>query len=148
VVNFLTHIDISENRYTFFSSSRVLSESWWMDLCSKCESGQFANQHKYVIDSTRKLHFILRRLLSCPQRREVRIECEILYSHCLGRRPCIQGVSKISIQPLLLFVTNHILKKSSIFWDETPCSPLKVNRRFREHVASIFRVEEQSKQER
>jgi hypothetical protein len=32
--------------------------------------------------------------------------------------------------------------KSIIFWDMTACSPLKVNRDFREHVASIFRDEE------
>jgi hypothetical protein len=37
-----------------------------------------------------------------------------------------------------------VVMKSSLFWDITPCSPLKVNRRFvsEEHVASIFRVEE------
>jgi hypothetical protein len=37
--------------------------------------------------------------------------------------------------------------KSSIFWNITPCSPLKVNRFSEEHIASIFRVEEQAEQE-
>jgi hypothetical protein len=31
--------------------------------------------------------------------------------------------------------------KSSIYWDITPCSPVKVSRRFGENFASIFRVE-------
>jgi hypothetical protein len=35
-----------------------------------------------------------------------------------------------------------VVVKSPIFCDITPCSPLKVNRRSKEHVASIFRVEE------
>jgi hypothetical protein len=34
-----------------------------------------------------------------------------------------------------------------LFWDITPCSPLQVNRRFGEHNASIFTVEENAKQE-
>jgi hypothetical protein len=34
-----------------------------------------------------------------------------------------------------------------MFWDTTVCSPLKVNQRFEEHVATIFRFEEQAKQE-
>jgi hypothetical protein len=37
--------------------------------------------------------------------------------------------------------------KSIIFWDITPCSPLKIIRRFGEHVSSIFRVEEYAKHE-
>jgi hypothetical protein len=37
-------------------------------------------------------------------------------------------------------VLTAVVMKSSIFWDVSPCSPLKVNRRFGEHVASIFRV--------
>jgi hypothetical protein len=36
---------------------------------------------------------------------------------------------------------------SSIFWDITPCSPLKVNRLFGGNAASIFMVEEYVKQE-
>jgi hypothetical protein len=28
-----------------------------------------------------------------------------------------------------------------MFWDKTPCSPLKVNQVSEEHIASIFRVE-------
>jgi hypothetical protein len=35
-----------------------------------------------------------------------------------------------------------LLRESSVSWDIRLCSPLKVNRRFGEHVASIFRVEE------
>jgi hypothetical protein len=34
--------------------------------------------------------------------------------------------------------------RNSIFWDITPCSTVKVNRDSEEHIASIFRVEEQS----
>jgi hypothetical protein len=37
--------------------------------------------------------------------------------------------------------------KSTIFWDITPCSPLKVNDVPEEHVAFIFRVEEWAQQE-
>jgi hypothetical protein len=37
--------------------------------------------------------------------------------------------------------------KSSVFWDIMPCSPLKVDPRFGEYFASIFRVEEYTKQE-
>jgi hypothetical protein len=33
-----------------------------------------------------------------------------------------------------------MVAKISIFWDVIPCSWLKVNRYFGEHVASIFRV--------
>jgi hypothetical protein len=33
--------------------------------------------------------------------------------------------------------------KSYFFWDITPCIPLKDCGRFEEHVASIFRVEEE-----
>jgi hypothetical protein len=32
--------------------------------------------------------------------------------------------------------------KNSIFWDITPCSPLKVNEVSEKHVASIVRVDE------
>jgi hypothetical protein len=39
-------------------------------------------------------------------------------------------------------VLTAVVMKSPIFWDITPCSPLKVNRSSKEHVASIFRVEE------
>jgi hypothetical protein len=35
-----------------------------------------------------------------------------------------------------------VVMKSSIFCDITPCSPIKVNRRFGEHIASIIRVKE------
>jgi hypothetical protein len=31
---------------------------------------------------------------------------------------------------------------STTFWDISPCSPLKINRRFEKHIASTFRVEE------
>jgi hypothetical protein len=37
--------------------------------------------------------------------------------------------------------------KNSIFWNITPCSPLKVNQHLEEHVTSIFRTEELAKQE-
>jgi hypothetical protein len=39
-------------------------------------------------------------------------------------------------------VFTAVVMKSIIFWDITPCSPLSVNRRLEEHIASIFRVEE------
>jgi hypothetical protein len=39
-------------------------------------------------------------------------------------------------------VFTAVVMKSIIFWDITPCTPLSVNRRFGEHIASIFRVEE------
>jgi hypothetical protein len=37
--------------------------------------------------------------------------------------------------------------KSSVFYDMTPCSQLKVNNVSEEHVASIFRVAEYAKHE-
>jgi hypothetical protein len=46
------------------------------------------------------------------------------------------------MQEYFIFVLN-----SSVFWDITPCSPLKVNRRFGETFAFIFRVEELAKHE-
>jgi hypothetical protein len=42
---------------------------------------------------------------------------------------------------------NKLHRKIYIFWDTTLCSPLKVNRRFGELVASIFRIEVEAKQE-
>jgi hypothetical protein len=36
--------------------------------------------------------------------------------------------------------------KSTVFWDVTPCSP-ETSDVSEEHIASIFRVEEQAKQE-
>jgi hypothetical protein len=38
-------------------------------------------------------------------------------------------------------VLTAVVMKCIVLWDITPCSPLKVNRRYREHIASIFRVE-------
>jgi hypothetical protein len=35
-------------------------------------------------------------------------------------------------------VLTAVVTKSPIFWDITPCSTLKVNRSFVEHVTSIF----------
>jgi hypothetical protein len=39
-------------------------------------------------------------------------------------------------------VLTMVVMKSTIFWDITPCSPLNVNRRFRETYLLILRVEE------
>jgi hypothetical protein len=39
-------------------------------------------------------------------------------------------------------VFTEVVMKSIIFWDMTLCSPSSFNRRFEEHIASIFRVEE------
>jgi hypothetical protein len=38
-------------------------------------------------------------------------------------------------------IATNLLVKSTIFWDITPCGPLKVNRRSDEYIASISRVE-------
>jgi hypothetical protein len=38
-------------------------------------------------------------------------------------------------------VVTAVVMKSTVFWDIMACSPLKVNRRFGGHIASIFRVE-------
>jgi hypothetical protein len=38
-------------------------------------------------------------------------------------------------------VLSAVVMKSAIFWDITPCSPLKVRDVPEEHIASIFRVE-------
>jgi hypothetical protein len=39
-------------------------------------------------------------------------------------------------------VLTPVVMKSSVFWELTPYSPLKVNKFSEEHIASIFRVEE------
>jgi hypothetical protein len=38
-------------------------------------------------------------------------------------------------------VLTPVLMKSTVFWDITPCSPLKFNDGLEEHIASVFRVE-------
>jgi hypothetical protein len=38
-------------------------------------------------------------------------------------------------------------KESSVFWDITPCIPLKITEVSEEYVTSMFRVEEYTKQE-
>jgi hypothetical protein len=42
----------------------------------------------------------------------------------------------------VIFVGSEVLTAVVIFWDITPCTPLKFKRRFGGHIASIFRVEE------
>jgi hypothetical protein len=39
-------------------------------------------------------------------------------------------------------VLTPVVMKNNIFWDITPCSPLKVNRLSEELIASIFRLGE------
>jgi hypothetical protein len=39
------------------------------------------------------------------------------------------------------------VQRNTVFWNITPCSPLKVNRRFGTNIACIFKVEEQTKEE-
>jgi hypothetical protein len=49
------------------------------------------------------------------------------------------------LNPVLLFTPYSLSftgRKSSIFWDITPCSTLKITDVSEEHVAFIFRVEE------
>jgi hypothetical protein len=38
-------------------------------------------------------------------------------------------------------------QNSSLFWDITPCSPLKIKRRFRGSYPSFFKVKEKAKQD-
>jgi hypothetical protein len=38
-------------------------------------------------------------------------------------------------------VLTAVIMKSPIFWDITPCMPLKVNRLSEEYVTSIFKIE-------
>jgi hypothetical protein len=53
------------------------------------------------------------------------------------------GVSYVGYE-----VPTAVAMKSSIFWDITLCSPLKVNLCVsKKHIASIFSVDEQAKQE-
>jgi hypothetical protein len=40
-----------------------------------------------------------------------------------------------------------IVIESSVFWDITPCIPLKINPHFGGHVASTFKFRKQGKQE-
>jgi hypothetical protein len=46
----------------------------------------------------------------------------------------ITGVAYVGFEVLTAVVMN-----SSVFWDIMPCSPLKVNRRFGEHITYILR---------
>jgi hypothetical protein len=39
-------------------------------------------------------------------------------------------------------VITAVIIESTIFWDVTPCSLLKVNQPMEEHISSIFSVEE------
>jgi hypothetical protein len=39
-------------------------------------------------------------------------------------------------------VLTAVVMKTTIFWDISPCSPLKSTGVSEEHIASIFRVEE------
>jgi hypothetical protein len=52
--------------------------------------------------------------------------------------------SKINIA--VFDVLTAVVMKTSVFWDIMPCSPLSQPDISEEQVASIFRVEEQSKQ--
>jgi hypothetical protein len=48
-------------------------------------------------------------------------------------------LEKILRKSLGLEVLTSVVMRNSVFWDITPCCPLKMNRRFGERVASIFR---------
>jgi hypothetical protein len=52
------------------------------------------------------------------------------------------GVSRIQNKLVGVEVITGMIMKSSIFWNITACSPLKVNRSFGEDIAFIFRVQE------
>jgi hypothetical protein len=49
--------------------------------------------------------------------------------------------SSVSIKVIGFEVLSAVVSKSTVCSDITPCSKLKVNRRFEEHIASIFKVE-------
>jgi hypothetical protein len=48
---------------------------------------------------------------------------------------------------LLIVITVMNNQKSSLFWDITPCSPLKIKRRFRRSYPSFFKVKEEAEQD-
>jgi hypothetical protein len=51
------------------------------------------------------------------------------------------------MEPEIFEVFTPVVMKSSIFWDITPCRPLKVNDVSEKHVASTFMDEEKAEQE-
>jgi hypothetical protein len=65
---------------------------------------------------------------------------EILYKDCLLNIPCrfslhsalhvINNISQVVWLHLGFEVLTAVVIKGAIFWDMTPCSPLKINRRF------------------
>jgi hypothetical protein len=48
----------------------------------------------------------------------------------------------ITIHYIGIEVLTPVVMKSTIFWDITPCSPVKATDVSEEHIASICRVEE------
>jgi hypothetical protein len=50
-------------------------------------------------------------------------------------------LSKLKVNDVGSEVLTGVVMKSSVLWDTMPCSPLKINRHFGEHVFYIFRVE-------
>jgi hypothetical protein len=75
------------------------------------------------------------------------------YSSSLMRATCPGQLILLFIVELLTALLKLSYKYSCriwgptvvvIFWDVMPCSPLKVNGRFEEHIVSIFRVEHSS----
>jgi hypothetical protein len=53
----------------------------------------------------------------------------------------LEGLRSVSVTKVWVYAAEFLTKrdhaKSSISWDTTPCSPVKVNRRFEEHVTTI-----------
>jgi hypothetical protein len=50
-------------------------------------------------------------------------------------------VKLLSFSVVGLEVLTAVVMKSILFWDRTPCSPLRINRCFGEIITSIFRAE-------
>lgn len=72
-----------------------------------------------------------------------RIYNSLLYSlskvkHVAPRINTTRMCNRKQVTEVVFEVFTEVIMKNSISWDKKPCSPLKYNRRFREHVASIL----------
>jgi hypothetical protein len=69
----------------------------------------------------------------------------MVYTEVSGEKLCFKRIQK---QKRRLYcnvgfeVLTAVVMKNTVFWDITPYSPLKINSILKEHMASIFGVEE------
>jgi hypothetical protein len=88
-------------------------------ICRPCRG------HRFVVGSARSI-------------RKYRFELRSPSSHCKDERSS-QELRRGHCEERQ---TGYVYLKSNIVWNVTPCSVVQVYRRFGDHTASIFRVEE------